>query len=105
MNHAPVVLASSGAKTPKAPVSFVTWLAGEAHRDDAVGDLARDVVRDRADGCLPSTVGAFAGLRRHLWRCHDYDLGAESAIKDALSEAITDWKREMRNRRWSLSFI
>ncbi len=86
----------------KRPVPFITWLIGEVHRDDPVGDLARDVLRDRADGCLVWTSGSFAGLKRHLFEAHDFDRFASSDLRDVLYEALGDWKRECKNRKWTL---
>ena len=42
---------------------FTSWLEGQAHRDDPVGDLARDVCTDETWPKMPGTIDLF---RRHL---------------------------------------
>jgi hypothetical protein len=81
------------------PVSFVTWLIAAFDRDDAVGDIARDVIRDRADGCMPATLNRFSDVRRHLAEKHRYSEEATPHVHDALYEAFGDWKREMKSRK------
>ena len=44
-------------------MSFKTWLLKQQHRDDPVGDLARDVARDKH---FPRRDAKFRTLVRHL---------------------------------------
>ncbi len=87
-------------ESSRKPVSFVTWLISAHERDDAVGDFARDVIRDRAQGCMPSTLNSLPSVRRHLDQKHGYNRHATPDVHDALIEAITDWKREMKTRKF-----
>ena len=65
--------------------AFTTWLRQHAHRNDPVGDVARDHVED---SCAPE--GGPALLRGHITRKHHACDGA----LDALNEAELEWARE-----------
>lgn len=87
-------------ESSRKPVTFVTWLISAYKRDDPVGDIARDVIRDRAEGCMPSTLNTFPGVLRHLTQKHAYSRHATPDTHEALYEALADWKREMKARKF-----
>jgi hypothetical protein len=62
--------------------TFRSWLRAQRHRQDAVGDLARDVQQDR---CL--TARTLPGMRRHLTEDH---AACEHACA-ALERAYHEW--------------
>jgi len=61
--------------------SFAEWLTDQQHRDDPVGDLARDADLD------PQPVGTVATFRDRL-----LDLGVSPATLAALDRAATEWE-------------
>lgn len=65
---------------------FMAWLSQQAHRDDPVGDLARDAHSDRKQGCQPERTRTASGLRRHLSTAHDPIPGALAALDRAEAE-------------------
>ena len=62
--------------------AFYQWLMGQTQRDDAIGDIARDV---RDDDCWPKRATRIMTLHRHL-RDHDASENAERALDRAISE-------------------
>jgi hypothetical protein len=60
---------------------FRRWLHAQRTRDDAIGDLARDMARDR---CLKAR--GLAGIRRHLEGVHGACSGAVAALECAHQE-------------------
>jgi uncharacterized protein YozE (UPF0346 family) len=70
--------------------SFLAWLLRRRHRDDPIGDLARDASRDRG---FPSGETTEAELRTHL-----VQFGACRDAQEALHEAWTAYERS-RTRR------
>jgi hypothetical protein len=70
-------------------LTFVSWLLAQEHRDDPIGDIAREVGSDRDDRCLSRRVSSLAGLLRHVVQFHNLpDEGF-----DTLAEAHAAWKR------------
>jgi hypothetical protein len=58
---------------------FRSWLEGQAHRQDPVGDLARDVM---VDWCMTArTVG---GIRRHITGQH--------GLRRDVARAAIEWQ-------------
>lgn len=67
--------------TRKPARSFLAWLKTQAKRDDLVGDLARDAVRDPRAPSGRATKGQ--------WRDH---LGGSQHLASALSEAWAEFQ-------------
>lgn len=67
---------------PDPSASFASWLRRQRHRDDAVGDLARDFQMDEAAAEL---VGH--GVYLHVQNC-----GGTSAALDAVTRAEAEWR-------------
>ena len=64
-------------------VTFASWLRSQAHRDDSIGDLARDVRDDESWG----------GGSAHQLRGHMSGMGASAHAMDALTKAETEFAR------------
>ena len=64
---------------------FVTWLAQQARRDDAVGDCARDMLDDPD---WPSTATSFETASAYLT-----SVNASPIAHDVLREAWEEWQR------------
>lgn len=61
---------------------FKRWLRTQKHREDPVGDLARDAARDR---CWPRGSASLRHLEKHLEK-HDAIPEAIEALRRAFSE-------------------
>jgi hypothetical protein len=63
------------------PAGFIAWLRQQHHRDDPVGDLARDEAADHSR------------QRRGRRLSHDYldDVGADAGAHRALNEAVVEY--------------
>lgn len=68
--------------------SFLTWLALQAQRDDAVGDCARDMLDDPD---WPPTATTFDTARAYL-----RSVNASHLAVDALREAWGEWQQRQR---------
>jgi hypothetical protein len=68
---------------------FAGWLRAQRHRDDPVGDLARDFVDDRRQGCLGRAVRTARGLRSHI--CHRHDQVDTTLALAALERAHAEF--------------
>lgn len=68
--------------------SFLTWLALQAQRDDAVGDCARDMLDDPD---WPPAATTYPTARAYLESVHASRLAIE-----ALREAWDEWQRQQR---------
>jgi hypothetical protein len=75
--------------TESGSATFVSWLLAQEHRDDPIGDIAREVVFDRDERCLPRRVSSLAGLVRHVLQFHS---PPDEAL-ETLAEAQATWKR------------
>ena len=64
-------------------MSFKTWLLNQQHRDDPVGDLARDAARDKR---FPRRDAKFRTLVRHL-----EEQWAIPGALEALHRAWEEW--------------
>lgn len=70
--------------------TFGAWLSRQTHRDDAVGDLARDYTAVcPCDSCNTRTSRRYSvhGVRGEL---DDHD--ASAAAYDALDQAANEWQ-------------
>lgn len=67
-------------------MTFYSWLKKQKDRDDPIGDLASDVLRDST----LDTVKKSNSLAS--WRSHLNQKGAPSQAIEALEEAFTEWK-------------
>ncbi|MEH0194592.1 YozE family protein [Caulobacter sp. CCNWLY153] len=67
-----------------AATKFTDWLAAQKHRDDPVGDLARDAI---SDASFPWNASDTRTVSRYLAR------RASSAAFDALEDAVAEWSR------------
>ena len=65
---------------------FVTWLRRQSDRDDSVGTLSRDLIRDDPE----RDIWTLEGLREQVM----VD-GACGRRYDAFSEAVVEWGAEM----------
>ena len=45
--------------------TFRSWLLGQKHRDDPIGDLARELSRDRCGARLTSPITVIAHMKAH----------------------------------------
>ena len=73
--------------------SFLCWLLCQIRREDAIGDLARDVQADRRSGCLHSQTAR--GIERHIIRRH----AAQQGVLTALGRARLDYEAAFRGIR------
>lgn len=64
------------------------WLTEQRHRDNPVGDLARDVDADAGAACLDRNASPDA-LREHIVFVHH---GHYPEVLDALARADAEWK-------------
>jgi len=64
--------------------TFRKWLVGQRERDDATGDIARDVLMDECAAGLRSP----RSLRRHIVREHSPICRA----LDAFDRAVSEWQ-------------
>ena len=70
---------------------FLTWLALQAQRDDAVGDCARDMLDDPD---WPPTATTYATARVYL-----ESLQASHLAIEALRDAWGEWQQRQRQGR------
>lgn len=69
--------------------AFGTWLKDQQHRDDPIGDLAQDFLRDiKASGHVPPSRWTDANLKNHLV----YRQASKAALA-ALDQAVKEWRR------------
>ena len=66
-------------------IAFTTWLRAQQHRDDEVGDLARDYVRD---SCARN-IRKPESLLAHIYDMHTTSPGAGAAIERAVDEWVS----------------
>jgi hypothetical protein len=71
-------------------MTFKTWLMMQKHREDSVGDLARDALKDRA---WPPTQD-MVKLRAHLLK-----QGVVEKIRLALEEAYAEYQKQGDRQR------
>lgn len=72
--------------------TFGAWLKRQAHRDDFIGDLAQDFIRDiNATGHGYPSQWSPRSLRHRLMY-----LDACPGAFDALEAAVTEWKQLAR---------
>ena len=67
-------------------MTFTNWLKQQKHRQDIVGDLARDAVEDE--------TGPKGNAGYHVWERHLESKGAVQGALDALAEAWREFKGE-----------
>lgn len=65
---------------------FLGWLREQTERDDAIGDIARDVVQDIRDGCMSERLKP-TRVTYHIINEH----GASQEVVGALSRAMSEW--------------
>jgi len=77
--------------------TFGRWLRQQKHRQDSVGDLARDFI---ADGCA-KRLSSFRSIARHIEECHDPCDAAIEALYRAYFEYRAKIKevKDERNKR------
>ena len=85
-------------------MGFKVWLKTQTHRDEPVGDIARDAVGDR---CWPKGNAKLGTLIEHL-ESHGASSPAIEALRDAYGEwcgpTVTGWlKREREGAARPLS--
>ena len=74
--------------TPTTRRAFGTWLKAQTRRDDPIGDLAKDFLRDcRLRKITPVSIGKPSDLRALM-------LGACPEALRALREAAGEFRRE-----------
>lgn len=68
--------------------TFGAWLKRQADRDDPIGDLAQDFIRDinRTQHGWPSRWSALALKQRLMY------LGVERPVWNAYRSAVAEWK-------------
>jgi uncharacterized protein YozE (UPF0346 family) len=72
-------------------VAFRQWLEQQVGRDDAVGDLARDLAED---GCLPSDANDYFPVKRHIEQEHSPCDKALAVLHGALIEWVhVEWAK------------
>jgi uncharacterized protein YozE (UPF0346 family) len=74
--------------------TFYAWVRSQRGRDDAVGDLARDVMRDRN---FPREANDYDALYFHL-----YEMGACPAALRAFDRAWEEFQRARRGSTMTL---
>lgn len=70
-------------KSPRRPI-FITWLRKQAHRDDPVGDLAGDTVRDIK--YAKARIDSYESLRDRICICGGISSAVETALRRAKAE-------------------
>lgn len=75
----------------KGALSFTSWLSAQAERRDPVGDLARDVAKDRHAPRWSSD--------QHRWITHLENARAHDTALDALRRAWREWETELGIRK------
>jgi hypothetical protein len=70
--------------------NFSVWLRAQVHRDDPVGDVARDF-RDDPEGAGIRSIEAFKRRLQELRAC-------EGAYR-SLEQALAEWRAEARHGR------
>jgi hypothetical protein len=73
--------------------TFADWLAGQAHRGDDVGALARDFVEDRNSGCCHSGLITAAQVWRHIDKAHPLH-----GVRDAVAVAHAEHQQHTTRR-------
>jgi hypothetical protein len=76
-------------------MNFCPWLPSQRDRDDMVGDLARDVLRDIRRKHLPDAVQSSGDLVAHVRTTHERTC-------DGFMDAIRAARRQFadESRRW-----
>lgn len=72
-------------------VAFRRWARAQRHRQDAVGDLCRDLL---ADGAAPAVRDTGAATRRYLE--HRADPAIADRVLAAFDAAIAEWEQSVR---------
>lgn len=75
-------------------MTFLKWLKHQTYRNDPVGDLARDVSRDRGPGRFKT---------EHAWIRHLEERNACSAALAAVRRAWTEFHEDPWNWRKAVS--
>ena len=70
---------------------FTYWLTKQTKRDDAIGDIAKELTDDARSGCLKTGMGIKAHMMNH---------GADIAAFHALEQANTEWLMEIDRYQW-----
>jgi uncharacterized protein YozE (UPF0346 family) len=73
-------------------VTFYAWVKSQRGRDDSVGDLARDIMRDRN---FPRQADDYDALYFHL-----FEMGACPAALRAFDRAWAEFQRAERTKQW-----
>jgi len=68
-------------------MTFYQWLRKQKSRNDPVGDLARDAIRDRGINPSGTKPNSYKGWKMHLERCGACD-GAIEALERAYLEYL-----------------
>jgi hypothetical protein len=85
---------SNYSKVPVPKMNFRQWLLEQKYRDDEVGDLARETLRDIRRKHLPETVQSSGDLVAHVRTAHERTAdGFMDAIRSARREYAVDSRR------------
>lgn len=86
---------SNCAEVPVSKMNFRQWILTQKYREDEIGDLAKEVLRDIRRKHLPDTVQSSGDLVAHVRTTHERTAdGFEDAIRSARREYAVD------SRRW-----
>lgn len=72
----------------KITMLFTEWLKAQRHRQDPIGDLAREVAEDVRAGCLPGDPAGWPVVVAHLMTEHELPEAARDALDDAVREYV-----------------